>query len=355
MAATASPQRNGSHLDLTPEEFERRLAARGHGASEIHDLWDELSAPEAKTAARRVLGLGPLIALYLGLLLVVAASVALTAIYWHGLGAGGILALAVAYLAAYLVASEALRRRGLTQPAEVLETVAVAWIGLATYAAQELAGVWPDGASDDDGIHSGITVIAIACLAAALALLALHPTPLLLVPIAGATVVLAADLAELVFGQRLDDLTAVQTTAFVLPVGVAWIAFALWLDVIGRREYATVASWCGLLVTGAALISVIPRSVAGFALIGVLGAVSLFFSAFVRHWSFTIVGAFGVLTATTSSIRLLHGLAPLVIAVVGIALIFVGVRWSSWRERLRLSVLAWMPSRLRAFIERLAP
>jgi CheY-like chemotaxis protein len=31
------------------------------------------------------------------------------------------------------------------QPADVLEAVAVAWVGLATYAVQELIGVWPEG------------------------------------------------------------------------------------------------------------------------------------------------------------------------------------------------------------------
>ena len=77
-----------------------------------------------------------MIAVYLGLLLVVAASVSLLAIYWHDLGAWGVLALAVAYLAGYLVASEILRRRDLPQPADVLEAVAVAWVGVATYASR---------------------------------------------------------------------------------------------------------------------------------------------------------------------------------------------------------------------------
>ena len=36
-----------SRIDVTPEEFERRLAAHGHDADEIHHLWDELAAGEA--------------------------------------------------------------------------------------------------------------------------------------------------------------------------------------------------------------------------------------------------------------------------------------------------------------------
>ena len=47
MPATASTSRNGSHIDHHPGEFERRLAAHGHDADEIHHLWDELAADEA--------------------------------------------------------------------------------------------------------------------------------------------------------------------------------------------------------------------------------------------------------------------------------------------------------------------
>ena len=379
MTATESATRNGrSHIDLTPDEFERRLAAHGHSADEIHRLWDELvamepeapavSAPEApaitapevpavtpEAPAPTRLGLGPIIAVYLGLLLVVAASVSLLAIYWHGLGAWGVLTLAVVYLAGYLVASEILRRRDLTPPADVLEAVAVAWVGLATYAVQELIGVWPEGASDLGRVHVGLTTIAVVGLVAALLLLALRPDPLLLVPMAAATGVLAVDLSELVFGKGIDDLSERQITVFVLPLGLAWIATGLWLDVTRRRGYATWAHWVGLVLLGIAVVAMVPKTVPGFAVIGVLGALALFFSAFVRHWSFTVIGGVGVLIATVSAMGLLGGIAPLVLVVVGLALIVVGLRWSRWREAIRTGVLARMPAAARSFVGRLAP
>ena len=358
MTATASPAGTDdrSQIDLTAREFERRLAAHGHSADEIHHLWDELATTEPRPPATGgLLGLGPIIAVYLGLILVVAASVSLLAIYWNGLGAWGVLALALAYLAGYLTASEILRRRDLRQPADVLEAVAVGWVGLATYAVEELAGVWPDGASGLGRVHVGLTTIAVVGLAAALLLLALRPDTLLLVPMAAATGVLAVDLAELVFAEGVDDLSPGQTTVFVLPLGLAWIATGLWLDVTRRRSYATWAHWVGLALTGIAVVAMVPKTVPGFAVIGVLGALALFFSAFVRHWSFTVVGALGVLMATASAMSLLGGIAPLVIAVVGIALILIGLRWSRWRESIRSAVLAGMPETARSFVTRLAP
>jgi hypothetical protein len=51
----------------------------------------------------------------------------------------------------------------------------------------------------------------------------------------------------------------------------------------------------------------------------------------------------------------LGGLAPLVIAVVGLALIYVGLRWSRWRDAIRMAVLARMPASARSFVMRLAP
>jgi len=345
-----------TRIDVTADEFERRLVAHGHSPDEIRRLWEELAVSEAETRRiSRVLGLGPLIAVYLGLLLLVAASVSLLAIYWNDLGTWGVLGLAVAYLAGYLVASEILRRRDLTQPADVLEAVAVGWVCLTSYAVEELAGFWPAAASDSGGIHRGLTVVGIVGLAAAVLLMALRPNPLLLVPMAAATALLAADLAEAVFGAKLDDLSGRQATAFVLPLGLGWIAAGLWLDVTRRRPFATWAHWCGLLLTGAAVIVMIPKTVPGFALVGVLGAISLFFSAFVRHWSFTVVGAAGVLMATVSAMSLVGGMAPLLVAIVGLALIFVGLRWSRWRESIQIAVLNRIPPGTRDVVRRLAP
>lgn len=305
MTTVGSPVSERDRLELTPDEFERRFVAHGHGAEEIHHLWDELAASaEQPVEARPRLGLGPLLAVDVGLLLVVAASVSLLAVYWDELGTWGVLGLAVTYLVGYLVASEVLRRRELTQPADVLEAVTVAWVGLATYAVQELAGFWPDGASDSGALHRGLTTIAIVGLAAAVLLLALRPDPLLLVPIAAATVLLAVDLAELAYGRALDldeelgtagNLSDRQAMTFVLPLGVAWVGLGLWLDATRRRPFATWAHWCGLLIAGAAVMTLIPKTVPGFTVVGLLGAISLFFSAFVRHWSFTVVGAAGVL------------------------------------------------------------
>jgi len=56
-----------------------------------------------------------------------------------------------------------------------------------------------------------------------------------------------------------------------------------------------------------------------------------------------------------SSVSEFGGIAPLLIAVVGLALIFVGLRWSRWRESIRLTVLARMPATARDFVTRLAP
>ncbi len=354
MVTSASPPQSttGSHIDVTLSEFERRLAARGHGPEEIRRLWQELAAEAPAPPPARTLGLGAVIAVYLGLLLVVVASVSVLAIYWHDLGASGILALGGAFLAGSLVASEILHRAQIAQAADVLEVVAVGWVGLVTYAVQRLAGAWPRGASHIDHVHSGLTVIAVAGLAAALVLLALRPDPLLLVPLALALGLLAVDAAELAFG---NDLGPRLRVVFLVPVGLAWIAGGLWLDVIRRRAYATWAHWVGLAAAAGAIVVLVPKTVPGFTAIGVLGAIALFFSAFVRHWSFTVVGALGVFLAILSAISLLEGMAPFLIALVGLALVAVGLRWRRWRERLRDAALARLPEAARSFVLRLAP
>ncbi len=338
-----------SHLDITARDFERRLAAHGHAPDEIEQLWDEIAAEQA---AERRLAFGPMIAVYVGVLLVVAASAALIAIYWETLDPWGVLVLGAAYLAGSLAASELFRRRDYAQPAEIFEAVSVGFIPVIVYAVERIVGIWPEGAHDLGYLHQGITGMVIAGLAFGAVLLAVRPAPLVLVPLGLGTALLAADAAEVVFG---NDASGRQYFAFVLPVGLAWIGAGLWLDVTRRRSYATWAYWVGLTAAGISLMNLVPKTVPGFALLGVLGALAMFFSAFVHHWSFTLIGAFGVLVAVSGGMQRLGGLAPLGAAALGLALIFVGLRWSRWREPIRESVLSRLPARARTFVMRLAP
>lgn len=352
MSAIATPpMTEPSHIDVTQREFERRLAARGHDESEIRRLWDELAA--AEPAEERLLGLGPTIAVYLGALLVVAAFASLVGTYWNTFDPWGVLGLGVAYLAGFAVAGELLRRRSLVQPGALLQTVAVGFVPVITYAVMRVAGLWPERASDLGYIHYGLTSMAIAGLVAALVLLAVRPDPLVLVPLGVGTALLAADLAELLFG---NDVSHRAKFAFVLPVGLAWIAGGLWLDVRRRRPDATWAHWVGLAAGAAGLLGVLsPVTAPGYAVIGLLGAVALFFSAFVRHWSFTVIGAAGVLLGVGGLLGQLGGVAPVAIAVLGVLFIVAGLRWSRWREPIREAVLARLPAGARTFVTRLAP
>ncbi len=353
MSTTATPSTQGpSHIDVTQREFERRLAAHGHSESEIRRLWDELAAAEPP-GAERPLDLGPTIAVYLGALLVVAAFASLAGTYWKTFDPWGVLGLGAAYLAGFAVAGEVLRRRGLVQPGALLQTVAVGFVAVIAYAVMRVAGLWPEGANDLGYIHYGLTSMAIAGLAAGLVLLAVRPDPLTLVPLGVATAVLAADFAELLFG---NDASHRAKFGFALPVGLAWLAGGLWLDVTRRRPWATWANWVGLCAAAAGLLGALsPVTVPGFAVIGVFGAVALFFSAFVRHWSFTVIGAAGVLFGVGGLLGELGGVAPVAIAVLGVLFIVAGLRWARWREPIRAAVLARLPAGARAFVTRLAP
>jgi hypothetical protein len=342
------------HVDVTFREFERRLADHGHSPSEIHELWRELLGVEPAPPERAVrsLGLGPMIAVYLGVLFVVAAIGSLLALYWDTLDPWGVLAVGVASLAVFLVASELLRRNLYGQPAAVVETVAVGFVPVIAYAIEKAAGYWPASTKGLDYIFDSVTVMIAAGVAAAIVLLAMRPVPLLVVPLAAGTAGLGADLAEAIFGNQLSPR---ERLALVLPVAIAWIAVGLWLDVTRRRDYATWAHWAGLLVGGVSLMILVPKTVPGFAVIGALGAIAMFFSALVRHWSFTIVGAGGVLVAVTGGLGMLGKAAPIAAAALGLALVAVGLRWWRWRDALRGAVLERLPSNARRFVSRLAP
>ncbi|MGZ8696447.1 MAG: hypothetical protein ACXWZ1_03755 [Gaiellaceae bacterium] len=349
-----SPTRADPHIQVTFREFERRLADHGHRPSEIHELWRELVGvePAPPEGAERSLGLGPLIAVYLGVLFIVAAIGSLLALYWDTLDPWGVLVVGMASFAVFLVASEVSRRMLSSQPAAVLETVAVGFVPVIAYAIEKAAGYWPDSTEDLRYIFNAVTVMIAAGVAVAIGLLLIRPVPFLLVPLAAGMAVLGADLTEAIFGNALSEH---ERFALLLPLGIAWIVVGLWLDVIRRRDYATWAHLAGLLTGGFSLMMLVPKTVPGFAVIGTLGAIAMFFSAFVRHWSFTIVGAIGVLVAITGGLEMLGNAAPIAAAALGLALVAVGLRWSHWRDALRGAVLERLPSDARRIVSRLAP
>ncbi len=339
-------------LECTFGEFERRLA-RGRSEAEIRQLWSELTGSEPPEPTRaRILGLGPVIALYLGFLLITAACAASIGLYWDDLGAGGVLAVALALIGFYLAAAEVFRGRGLIWPAGALSTVAVGWAGLCAYATLELTGVWPEGASQIEHIHNGLTAITATVLVATLVLLRVRPTPLLFAPAALALGTLSVDLGEVIFS---NDLGERGRAAFALPVGLAWVALGFVFDVARRRTEAGFAHGVGLLGAGGSVMVIVPMTVPGYALVGVIGATLLFISAFVRHLSFAVVGAVGVVVAVISSLGLLGRNAPPLMALAGILLIVVGIRWPRWRSGIRAATLARLPPSTQALLTRLAP
>src|SRR3990170_2760375 len=165
-ATTIPPPRQPPHIDVTLDEFGRRLATFGHGESEIQRLWDELAAGEQE--AESALGLGPMIAVYLGALLVVAAFASFVGMYWETFDPWGVLGLGAVYLVGFVVAGDVLRHRGLEQPGAVLQTAAVGFVAALAYSVERIAGIWPDGAHDLGYLHHGITGMVAAGLVGAI-------------------------------------------------------------------------------------------------------------------------------------------------------------------------------------------
>ena len=70
------------------------------------------------------------------------------------------------------------------------------------------------------------------------------------------------------------------------------------------------------------------------------------------------VPASPVIVAAQLLSSVLYGVSaldPLTYVIVPSTLIFVGLRWSKWRDSIRLTVLARMPTTARDFVTRLAP
>ncbi len=325
-------------------------------AAQVVPLWAALSR-RASTEGEARFDV-PNVAYYLGAVLVIVAMLLFMTLAWREYGGGSLLILGAVYGVCFVAAGTHFWRRDDTPIAGgLLLTLAVFMVPLIVLGAQFMAGLWPPGVGQSaPGPTLNRLVIETATLFAALVMVAFVRFSFLAVPIVATVWLISVDIVPYLFGPP-GGRAAIEEYMAVL-FGLAAMAVSWVLDHRTREDYAfwgylggLLSFWFGL--AGLTLFNIDAGEAVKF-LFALAGLVSIVLSVLFARPIFVIFGSLAVLAWL---FHVAYGLFedsllfPVVLSLIGIAVLWLGVRYHRGRERIE----AWFAARVPDAWRRLIP
>lgn len=292
------------------------------------------------------------VAFYLGALLIMGAMGWLLSEAWMRIGDTALLAVAITYILLLTFAGLAMQRRGQLIPGGVLAAVAVSIVPLAVFAIERLTGIWPlDDVQGDYHnyyryVQGGWLLMEAATVCAGLLMLRLIPFPFIVMPIAVALWFMSMDLSEWFHG---DAFTWEQRQEVSLWFGLGLLLVVLLIDGRTRQDYAFWGYLAGLLAFWGGLTSMNSDSELGKALYCLINLGLMLIAVILRRPMFMVFGALGVaayLGYLSYEVFAESLLFPLVLSLIGLAVIALGLLYQKHRERLSDKLRAALPAAL---------
>jgi hypothetical protein len=298
---------------------------------------------------------------YFGGMVAIGAMSLFMTLGFERLGAGGLLAISVAYLLACLRVVDHFQARHLKVPAGILATLAVVLVPLAVWCVQSLLGLWPPGGSESfSAYHTQINwrwlTLEFATLAAGAVMLWRYRLPFMVMPLAVTVWYLSLDVAHALM--QKDGFDWQFTRDVSLLFGMATCALALWVDVRSRRSVNTssrqdFAFW--LFIFGAIMfwggLSLRDSSNEWSKLAYCLLNVALVFGgAAIGRRVFTVLGALGVacyLGYLAHRVFRDSLLFPFALTLLGLGFVALGVWWQRHEADIEARLkrlLPWFPT-----------
>ena len=320
-------------------------------------LWRALSERDASRGRARF-DLAH-VAYYFGALVVIGALGWFMTLGWESFGGVGVMLLSIVYALLFALAGRTLWfRENLRVPGGLLFTLAVWMTPLAVYGLERALGWWPEG---DPGAFRGYHVwvkgswllMEAATIIAALVALRFVRFPFLTFPIAFSLWYMSMDLTPLLFGQQEFDWN--QRLWVSLVFGLCVLVASFLVDRRTREDYAfwgylfgTLAFWGGLsLMESGSELNKLFYCLINLALI--LLSVLLERRVLLVFGALGVMGYLGHLSYTLFKDSTLF---PFVLSFIGIAIIYLGVKYQRNRERIERATRRLVPDSIRRLLPR---
>ncbi len=335
-------------------------------ASQSQQLWARWAAlARAPVAAPAGLPAGPRfgftnVLYYFGGLVAIGAMTLFMTLGWQQFGDWGLLAITLGYLVGALAVADHLKRRGLPTPAGIMATLAVCLVPLALWALQGGLGLWPPGGPGSyQSYHTQIDwrwlTLEFGTLAAAVVMLWRYRLPFMVMPVAVTVWYMYMDVAHLLMQHASFEYRFMRDMSLVFGIGTCLIA--LWVDVRSRlaqgewrQDFAFWLYIFGALMFWGGLSLQDSGSQLGKAIYALINVGLVFLGAAIGRRVFTVLGALGVAGYLGYlSYRVFQDsmLFPLVLTLLGLAVIALGIWWQRHEAAIEARLGAWLPAGLR--------
>lgn len=293
------------------------------------------------------------VAFYFGALLIMAAMGWLLTEAWMRIGDVALLAVATSYIALLTAFALALQRRGQPIAGGVLAAVAVSIVPLAVFAIERLAGWWPldDNLTDYHQyytyVQGGWVLMETATVVAGLLMLRVVPFPFIVMPIAVALWFMSMDLSEWFYG---SPFSWEQRRTVSLWFGLVLLLVFIVVDGRTRRDYAGWGYLAGLAAFWGGLTLLDSGSELGKALYCLINLGLMGLAVLLRRAVFMVFGTMGVaayLGYLSYEVFADSLLFPVLLTLIGLAMIGLGLAYQKRREQLSQALRAWLPGWLR--------
>ncbi|MBI3006884.1 MAG: DUF2157 domain-containing protein [candidate division NC10 bacterium] len=298
-------------------------------------------------------------AYYFGALIVISAMGWFMTLGWERFGGGGIFLIAAAYALCFVLAGRTLwYKEHLKIPGGLLFTMAVCMTPLAIYGLERLTGIWPQG---DPGVYRGYHIwvkgswflMEVGTIIAGVVALRFIRFPFLTAPIAFSLWYMSMDLTPLLFGKT--DFTWNERLWVSLWFGLAVLVVAYVIDRRTREDYACWGYLFGMLAFWGGLSLMETGSEFRRFLYGLINVGLMLLSVLLDRRVFIVFGAlgvFGYLGHLAYSVFKDSLMFPFVLSVLGIVIIYLGIKYQRHRDVIDRSILGLLPEQLRHLLPR---
>ena len=338
-------------------------------ADALWDRWSDLDASLADTVPaglQPALHTGPgfgfvNVLYYFGGMVAIGAMSLFMTLGFEAMGAGGLLAIALAYGFACLKVADHFKGRSLPVPAGILATLAVFLVPLAVWCVQSLLGLWPPGGTTSfSAYHTQINwrwmTLEFATLAAGVVMLWRYRLPFMVMPVAVTIWYLCMDLTNGLMQNAGWDWQFMRDVSLVF--GIATCFIAMWVDVRCRRAlepewrqdfafwlylFGTLMFWCGLSLRDS-------DSELGKFVYALINIALVLLGAAIGRRVFTVFGALGVaMYLGYLSHRVFRDslMFPFALTLLGLGVVWLGVLWQRNERAINARLSAYVPEGLR--------
>jgi hypothetical protein len=294
---------------------------------------------------------------YFGGMVAIGAMSLFMTLGFERMGAGGLLAIGLAYLFACLKVADHFQARGLSVPSGVLATLAVVLVPLVVWCVQSLLGWWPPGGDTHfSAYHTHINwrwlTLEFATLAAGAVMLWRYKLPFMVMPLAVTVWYMSMDAANALMQSEGFDWQFTRDVSLVF--GLATCALAMWVDVRSRRSvdadarqdfsfwlylFGAIMFWAGLSLRDSS------NEWGKFAYC-MINVALIFGGAVIGRRVFTVLGALGVagyLGYLAHRVFQDSLLFPFALTLLGLGFVWLGVWWQRHEGAIHARLIQFVP------------